>query len=85
MAQLTADNFKQLRKARNNFLTMTDKYLLIPDLPDIVRNKVIAYRAELRDISSKFGTEWTDEEHVNWPEVPRELIPSFPPLDPDQQ
>lgn len=85
MAQLTTDDFNQLRKVRNNFLTMTDKYLLIPDLPDVVRNKVIAYRTELRDISSKFGTEWVEEQDVNWPEIPKELIPSFPPLDPEQQ
>lgn len=78
MAHLTSDDFNQLRAARNNFLTMTDRYLLIPDLPAAVKNKVLAYRTELRNITSKFGTEWTEDHHVNWPEFPKELNPIVP-------
>jgi hypothetical protein len=67
-----------LRNARNSLLSETDMYLLIPDLPEDILNDVKAYREELRNISSKFGTEWTTEDDIKWPEVPQKLV-SRPP------
>lgn len=80
---LTSDDFELLKKVRNNFLTMTDMYMLLGDLPQSIIDKVSAFRDMIRNIDSKFGTEWTKESHVQWPEVPTELIPKTPePFEP---
>ena len=71
------DEMKELLKqVRNNFLSQTDKYLLIPDLPVNILNDIKAYREEMRNITSKFGTEWLTEDDVNWPEFPAKLMDS---------
>lgn len=71
---LTEEDFAVLRQTRNNFLSSTDKILLIPDLPEDIKAEVIEYRRVMRDITTKFGTEWTEPEHVNWPEYPKKLM-----------
>lgn len=77
---LTEDDFNQLKIARNNFLSMTDKYMLIDDLPVSISDKLVAFRDAVRNIDTKFGTEWTKVSHVQWPELPTELIPKAPEL-----
>jgi len=72
---LTDADFEILKGARKDFLARTDMYMLIDDLPQTIVDKLTAYRDAVRNINTKFGTEWTKESHVQWPEVPRELIP----------
>jgi hypothetical protein len=58
---------------------------LIEDLPQSIINKLTAFRDTVRNIDSKFGTEWTKESHVQWPEAPTELVPKAPePFDPPE-
>ena len=71
---LTQEDFDLLKNVRNNFLTSTDKYMLMSDLPESLKNKIISYRNTIRNIDSKFGTEWVKESHVQWPTPPTELI-----------
>jgi hypothetical protein len=75
---LTSDDFEVLKKVRNSFLSMTDMYMLLDDLPQSIIDKVTAFRNTVRNMDTKFGTEWTKESHVQWPEVPTELIPKVP-------
>lgn len=75
---LTSEDFELLKSVRNNFLSMTDMYMLIDDLPQSIIDKVTAFRSTVRNIDTKFGTEWTKESHVQWPEIPTELIPKVP-------
>lgn len=76
---LTEVDFQQLTIMRNQFLSSTDKIMLVPDLPEDIKNELKAYRTAMRNITSKFGTEWTEPEHVNWPEYPKKLMfSSFP-------
>lgn len=70
---LTEQDFEVLRNARNNFLSSTDKYMWIPDLPEDIKTEILEYRQVMRDITDKFGTEWTEPEHVNWPEYPSKI------------
>ena len=66
---------------RNQLLSNTDKYMLIPDLPQSIKNDVVAYRTALRNITDKVGTEWKTVFDVQWPEFPSKLIrkPVVPP------
>lgn len=75
---LTSEDFAILKSVRNNFLSITDNYMLIDDLPQTIIDKLTVYRDTVRNINAKFGTEWTKESHVQWPEVPVELIPKAP-------
>lgn len=75
---LTSEDFALLKVVRNNFLTTSDKYMLINDLPQSIIDKLTVYRDTIRNIDSKFGIEWTKASHVQWPEVPTELIPKAP-------
>lgn len=78
---LTEADFQQLIATRNQFLSNTDKLMLVPDLPEDIRNDLKAYRTAMRNITTKFGTEWTEPEHVNWPEYPKKLRFSSHPTD----
>jgi hypothetical protein len=73
-------NEDELRQVRNNFLTATDKYLILPDLPQSLQDELIAYRNELRNITSKFGKEWQTIHDVEWPQVPSFILPEKPGL-----
>jgi len=55
--------------------------MLIPDLPQSIKNDVVAYRTALRNITDKVGTEWKTVFDVQWPEFPSKLIrkPVVPP------
>jgi hypothetical protein len=64
---------EELKHVRNNMLSQTDKYLLIPDLPQDILDEIKAHREELRNITSKFGTEWQTEDDIKWPEFPKKL------------
>lgn len=77
---LTEADFQQLIATRNQFLSTTDKMMLVPDLPEDIRNDLKAYRTAMRNITSKFGTEWTEPEHVNWPEYPKKLLDNPLPI-----
>lgn len=80
---LTNEDFEQLKVVRNNFLSSTDKYMLIEDLPQSIIVKITQFRDTVRNINTKFGTEWTRESHVQWPEAPTELMPRvLEPFDP---
>jgi hypothetical protein len=72
---------EELQKVRNQLLINTDKYMLVPDLPQDIRADLLAYRAQLRNITSKLGTEWNTIFDVQWPEFPQKLIvkPVVPP------
>jgi hypothetical protein len=71
----------EVKIVRNQLLAATDKYMLIPDLPQTIKDDVLAYRATLRDITTKVGTEWHTVFDVQWPEFPSKLImkPVIPP------
>lgn len=71
---LTEEDFLLLKNIRNNFLSSTDKYMLLTDIPNTLKNKIITYRDTIRNIDTKFGTEWKKMSDVNWPQVPEELI-----------
>jgi len=71
---LTEEDFAQLKRVRNNFLTSTDSYMLMNDLPDSLLEKITSYRNTIRNIDSKFGTEWVKESDIEWPDIPTELI-----------
>ena len=71
-------NEDELRTARNSFLVSTDKYLLLTDLPQSLKDEVIAYRNELRNISDKFGNEWKTVHDVEWPQVPSFILMETP-------
>lgn len=75
-------NIDALRAVRNNFLSQTDKYMMIPDLPDDIKQELLVYRAALRDATSKVGTEWKTIHDVEWPEFPNKLLPRPLPIDP---
>jgi hypothetical protein len=78
------DEFKEfLKKVRNNMLSETDKYLLIPDLPEDILNDIKSYREQLRNITTKFGTEWQTEDDINWPEFPKKLMLAVLPIPSD--
>jgi len=77
---LTSEDFNLLKNVRNSFLSMTDKYMLLDDLPQTIVNKLIVFRDTVRNIDKKFGTEWTKESHIQWPEVPTELMPRAPEI-----
>jgi hypothetical protein len=80
---LTSDDFDILKNVRNSFLSKTDMYMLIEDLPQSIIDKLTVFRDTIRNIDTKFGTEWTKESHVQWPEVPAELMPVTPePFEP---
>jgi hypothetical protein len=68
----------QLRNVRNNFLSATDKYLIIPDLPQSLKDELIAYRNELRNITDKFGNEWKTVHDVEWPPIPSFIQTEMP-------
>lgn len=59
---------------RNQLLAKTDKFMLIPDLPDDIRNDLINYRQLLRDITSKVNNEWLTIHDIEWPEFPQKLL-----------
>lgn len=67
----------ELTHVRNQLLSNTDKYMLIPDLPDDIRNELIVYRQTLRDATSKVGNEWNTIHDIEWPEFPQKLLPQF--------
>ena len=69
---------EQLRGVRNSFLSATDKYLIIPDLPQSLKDEVIAYRNELRNITDKFGNEWKTVHDVAWPQIPSFILMETP-------
>lgn len=75
-------NLDQLRAVRNSMLAQTDKYMMIPDLPDNIKQKVLAYRQALRAAPAKVGKEWKTIHDVAWPEFPQELI-DVAPIIPD--
>lgn len=80
---LTSDDFNILKNVRNQFLAKTDMYMLIDDLPQSIIDKLTTFRDTIRNIDAKFGTEWTKESHIQWPEVPAELMPVTPePFEP---
>lgn len=81
---LTEDDFSQLKRARNNMLSSTDKYMLISDLPEPLLVKITEFRDAIRNIDTKFGTEWVMESDISWPAFPQEFmskttVPFVPP------
>lgn len=76
---LTEADFNELRQRRNYFLSLTDPLMMLPDLPTDIKNDIKEYRTKLRDMSSKFGTEWTEPEHIDFPEYPNKLLSGPPP------
>ena len=74
-------NLNSLKEVRDNLLRDTDKYMLIPDLPADIKADITAYRQQLRDITTKVGTEWNTVYDIQWPEFPEKLIikPIQPP------
>ena len=53
---LTEEDFLLLKNIRNNFLSSTDKYMLLTDIPNTLKNKIITYRDTIRNIDTKFGS-----------------------------
>lgn len=68
---ITAEQYEQFKKMqRNSLLSSTDKFLL-PDFPvsDEYREKIKAYRQQLRDITATAG--WPD---IELPKIPEEVL-----------
>lgn len=64
----------KLKNFRNQLLKATDKYMLIPDLPQNIKTELLAYRQALRDSPAKVNREWKTVYDVQWPEFPKKLI-----------
>jgi len=71
-------DINQLRIARNSMLQQTDKYMLVPDLPQDIKTELIAFREALRNATTKVGTEWETVYDINWPLFPEKLTPTAP-------
>lgn len=63
-----------LRKQRNELLNFTDAFMVVPDLEQSIKTKMLTYRENLRDMTTKAtnGT-WLTKYDVVWPEFPEEL------------
>lgn len=72
---------EDVKTVRNQLLLSSDKYMLLPDLPQDIVAELLTYRTALRNITSKVGTEWKTVFDVQWPELPEKLIikPVAPP------
>ena len=57
---------EQARAMRDGLLAATDALVLVPDISDEFREKVLAYRQALRDVPSQPGF----PENIAWPERP---------------
>jgi hypothetical protein len=71
-------NIEEFKKVRNNMITSTDKYMLLPDLPQNLKDEIVSYRQQLRDITKKVGTEWKTVHDINWPTPPSFTLPEVP-------
>lgn len=67
-------DIQQIRNVRNDLLKQTDKYMLIPDLPQDIKTELLTLRNTLRTITSKVGTEWQTVYDIQWPAFPEKLI-----------
>lgn len=70
----TSINLDVIRNIRNDMLKQTDKYMLVPDLPEDIKAELITLRNTLRNITSKVGTEWKTIYDIQWPTFPQKLI-----------
>ena len=62
-------NIEIIRQERNARITATDKFMFAPDIPDSLKNDLLAYRQALRDITSGLDADATVMT-VNWPTIP---------------
>ena len=58
-----------VREFRNAELANTDHLLMIPDLPDELKQKTIEYRKSLRDLTKGAKDSWNHLDYP-WPEKP---------------
>jgi hypothetical protein len=74
-------NVEAVKNFRNELLRQSDMYMLIPDLPQDIKQELLAYRQALRDSTNKINVEWKTVRDIQWPEFPRKLImtPIQPP------
>lgn len=63
----------QVRNERNRLLSITDNFMNLPDLPESIKDELIQYRQQLRDITDKVGTEWKTVYDVEFPPPPASL------------
>lgn len=75
----------EFTNTRNQMLASTDKYMLIPDLPNDIQDELVVYRQKLRDITSKLGNEWNTIHDIDWPEFPKKLLPQRISLEPESE
>lgn len=63
------DVFEIARNTRNQMIRETDDLMLVPDMPQSLKDQLVTYRQALRDVTNNLTAD-TNPANIVWPERP---------------